>query len=138
MNAFVLDSSVALAWCFSDESTEATDALLDQAVNGTICVPSLWHLEVANVLTFAERKGRITPAQSAEFIALLQTLPIVVDAETPMRALGDILDLARSQRLTAYDAAYLELAVRLGTPLASRDSDLQNAAKKLGLSLLNV
>ena len=88
------------------------------------------------MLALAERRGRITPAESTELIALLETLEIVVDDETPSRALGRVLDLAREERLTAYDAAYLELAMRLGLPLASKDADLCDAAERLGVSVL--
>jgi len=100
-------------------------------------VPVIWHLEIANVLALSERRRRITPAGSAEFIALLETLEIVVDEETPSRALGRVLDLARGEQLTAYDAAYLELAMRLGVPLASKDGDLCNAAERLCVSVLS-
>ena len=132
----VVDASVALAWCFMDERTEATATLLERVQTDAAAVPSLWHLEVANVLALAERRGRITPAESTELIALLETLEIVVDDETPSRALGRVLDLAREERLTAYDAAYLELAMRLGLPLASKDGALCDAAERLGVSVL--
>ena len=132
----VIDASVALAWCFREERTEATATLLERVQTDAAAVPSLWHLEVANVLALAERRGRITPAESTELIALLETLEIVVDDETPSRALGRVLDLAREERLTAYDAAYLELAMRLGLPLASKDADLCDAAERLGVSVL--
>lgn len=78
----------------------------------------------------------MTPANSSEYIALLETLDVVVDDETPSRALGRVLDLARAEWLTAYSAAYLELAMRLGIPLASKDADLCDAAERLGVSVL--
>ena len=136
MTEVVIDASVALAWCFRDERTEATAKLLERVQTDAAAVPSLWHLEVANVLALAERRGRITPAESTELIALLETLEIVVDEETASRALGRVLDLARAERLTAYDAAYLELAMCLGLPLASKDADLCDAAERLGVSVL--
>ena len=108
------------------------DRLADEAAS----VPGIWHLEIANVLALSERRGRITPANSSEFIALLEKLVIVIDEETPLRALGRVLDLARAERLTAYDAAYLELAMRLAIPLASKDADLCTAAEHLGLTVL--
>jgi predicted nucleic acid-binding protein len=132
----VIDASVALAWCFRDQRTEATAKLLERVQTDAAAVPSLWHLEMANVLALAERRRRITPAESTELIALLETLEIVVDEETPSHALGRVLDLAREERLTAYDAAYLELAMRLGLPLASKDVDLCDAAERLGVSVL--
>ena len=95
-----------------------------------------WYLEVANVLAVAERCRRITPADTAEFIDLLETLMIDLDNETAPRAFNRILDLARSQRLTTYDAAYLELSMRLGVPLATKDGALSAAATRLGVTVL--
>jgi predicted nucleic acid-binding protein len=132
----VLDASVALAWCFKNEATAAADRVLERLAAEAAAVPAIWHLEIANVLALSERCRRITPARSTEFIALLETLLIVVDEETPSRALGRVLGLAREERLTAYDAAYLELAMRLGIPLASKDADLCDAAERLGVSVL--
>ena len=132
----MIDASVALAWCFGDERTEATVSLLERLQTDAAAVPNLWHLEVANGLALAERRGRITPAESAELIALLERIEIVVDGETPVRAFTRVLDLAREERLTAYDASYLELAMRLGVPLASKDGDLCDAAERLGVSVL--
>jgi predicted nucleic acid-binding protein len=132
----VIDASVALAWCFRDERTVVTERLRERVRTDTVAVPVLWHLEVANVLALAERRRRITPAESTELIALLETLDIEVDAETPSRAFGRVLDLAREERLTAYDAAYLELAMRLGVSLASKDGNLCDAAERLGVSVL--
>ena len=136
MTAFVLDSSIALCWCFENEVTEATGRLLEQLRAEAAAVPNLWHVEIANVLSLAERRRRITAAETAQFIALLEELEIDVDAETWTRAFTRILELARGERLTAYDAAYLELAMRLGVPLASKDADLCNAAERLGVSVL--
>ena len=136
MTDLVLDASVALAWCFKNEATAAADTVLERLATETASVPAIWHLEIANVLVMSERRRRITPANSTEFIALLEALVIVVDEETPSRAFGRVLDLAREERLTAYDAAYLELAMRLGLPLASKDGDLCDAAERLGVSVL--
>jgi len=132
----VIDASVALAWCFRDELTEAITGLLDWLQSNTAAVPTLWPLEVANVLALAERRRRITAAESAQLIALLGTLDIVVDPEAPARALTGILDLAREERLTVYDSAYLELAMRLGVPLASKDRELCDAAERVGVTVL--
>ena len=136
MSEIVIDASVALAWCFKDERTAVTAELLERVQTDLAAVPILWHLEIANVLALAERRGRITSAESAELIALLETLEIAVDEESPSRAFGRVLDLARSERLTAYDAAYLDLAMRLGAPLASKDRDLCNAAERVGVKVL--
>ena len=99
-------------------------------------MPSLWHLETANVLTLAERKGRLSEAATAAFVNMVQRLPIVVDPETSERALREILILARGQQLTSYDACYLELALRRGLPLATKDRILERAADRMGVSLL--
>ena len=136
MTELVLDASVALSWCFKNEATTVGDRVLERLEDAAASVPGIWHLEIANVLALSERRGRITPANSSEFIGLLGTLVIVIDEETPSRALGRVLDLARAERLTAYDAAYLELAMRLGIPLASKDADLCDAAEHLGVSVL--
>jgi predicted nucleic acid-binding protein len=136
VSGFVIDASAALAWCFDDESTEATRALLDRFEHEHAEVPSLWHLEVANALAMAGRNGRITPARTSEFIALIGGLPIVVDEQTPSLALSTVLDLARSERLSAYDASYLGLAMRRGVPLATKDTDLVKAAQRVGVTLL--
>lgn len=136
MISLVLDASITLCWCFEEEATVATDQLLERLQNESAAVPMFWHLEVANVLAVAERRKRITPADTAEFVELLETLMIVLDNETPTRAFNRMLDLARTQRLTAYDAAYLELSMRLGVPLATKDSALGTAATRLGVAVL--
>ena len=136
MTDFVLDASVALAWCFEDENTPSARQILARLREEAASVPATWPIEVANVLALAERRRRITPADSAEFIAKLEDVAILVDEETSSRAFGRVLDLAREERLTAYDAAYLELAMRLGVPLASKDADLCDAAQRLGVSVL--
>ncbi len=83
-----------------------------------------------------ERNKRITPARTSEFIALIGGLPIVIDEQTPIHALSTVLELARSERLSAYDASYLELAMRRGVPLATKDDDLAKAARRVGVTLL--
>jgi predicted nucleic acid-binding protein len=137
VTSIVIDASVALSWCFEDEASEATDQLLRQLADMVTVVPAHWHLEVANVLALAERRRRITLADSAEFIDLLETLDIEHDDETSERAFGRVLDLARGENLTAYDAAYLELAMRLGIPLATKDGALQAAARRVGVEVVS-
>jgi predicted nucleic acid-binding protein len=132
----VLDASVALSWCFKNEATAAGDRVLDRLAAESASVPAIWHLEIANVLALSERRRRITVAHSSEFIALLESLVIATDEEMPSRAFGRALDLARAEQLTAYDAAYLELAMRLGIPLTSKDADLCGAAERFGVSVL--
>ena len=117
-------------------ATAATRTLLDWLEQEDAEVPSLWHLELANALVVAARSRRITPARASEFIALIGGLPIVVDEQTPNHALGGVLELARGQGLSAYDASYLELAMRRGLPFATKDVDLAKAAGRVGVSLL--
>jgi predicted nucleic acid-binding protein len=138
VTAFTLDASIALAWCFADEATPAADAVLDRLADEEAAAPALWRLEVANGLAMAERRGRLNVAGLIRSVALLQGLAVTIDAEGLERTFRDLLDLARSERLTVYDAAYLELALRLGVPLASKDIKLRKAAEKLGLALLGV
>lgn len=132
----VLDCSIAMAWCFEDEATEFTDSLLECLAEGSARVPSIWSLEVANVLAISELKGRTTQAKITQFLQLLGDLPINIDAKTGEKAFTDILTLARSNRLTSYDAAYLELAVREGLPLATLDQGLKRVAGNIGVATL--
>jgi predicted nucleic acid-binding protein len=134
--AFVVDCSIAMAWLFYDEATPKTTALLNRLAIDTALVPAWWFIEITNVLAMAERKGRITPAQSDGFIADLSKLGIERDHEAPDRAFTHLLPLCRAHRLTSYDAIYLELAIRRSLPLATLDDDLRKAAKKLGVVLL--
>jgi predicted nucleic acid-binding protein len=133
---FVLDASIALAWCFEDEVTASTRDVLARLATESAAVPAIWPLEMANALIVAERGRRITRADSAEFIGTLESLVISIDAEAPSLGFTRILDLAREERLTAYDAAYLELAMRLGVPLASKDGRLCDAAERVGVTVL--
>jgi len=110
--------------------------VLDHMQDAGAQVPSLWHLEAANVMVKSLRLGKITQAQASTFVALLEALDIGTDGETSLRALHDTLDLARRYSLSAYDAAYLELALRKGLPLATLDTALSAAAQQAGVSLL--
>lgn len=134
--SFVIDCSVAMAWCFEDEATDFTDDLLERLGSEGAAVPSLWFLEVANVLTISERRGRTNQAKITKFLQLLSDLPITIDLKTEEKALTDILSLARTNGLTAYDAAYLELALREGLSLATLDRDLMQVARRLGVLVL--
>jgi predicted nucleic acid-binding protein len=136
VTAFVLDASIALAWCFADEATPATDALLDRLADREAIAPALWRIEVANALAMAERRGRLSVAGLTRSVDLLRRLAVAIDPEGSERAFRELLELARSERLIVYDAAYLELALRLGLPLASKDIKLRKAAARLGLAVL--
>ncbi len=138
MSGFVLDCSVAVAWCFEDEASPETDAILERLREEGALVPALWHLELGNVLVQAERRQRLSAAETTTRLELIADLPIRTDDETPGRALREVLTLARAEGLTTYDAAYLELAMRKGLPLASKDNELIKAAGHCGVaSLLN-
>lgn len=138
---FVLDNSVTMRWFFGDgkpqELAYATD-VLDALAEASALVPVTWGLEVANVLAIAEAKGLVTEARSGAFLEMLDGVDIEVDEETFSHALSDTLQLARRYRLSAYDASYLELALREGLSIATLDEDLQKAAKKAGLKRLTV
>jgi predicted nucleic acid-binding protein len=136
VTAFVLDASIALAWCFGDEATPATDALLDRLADEEAVAPALWRSGVANALIMAERRGRLSVAGLTRAGGWLQRLAVAIDPEGSERASRELLELARRERLTVYVAAYLELALRLGLPLASKDAKLRKAAAGLGLTVL--
>ena len=134
--AFIIDTSITMAWCFADEATKATESLRDRLEHEGVVVPSHWHLEVTNVLAMAEKRKRITAEKADEFLKLLETFGVEVDHDVSSRAFAQVLPLARANRLTTYDAAYLDLALRRGLPLASLDDDLRDAAKKAGVAVL--
>ncbi|MSU50757.1 MAG: PIN domain-containing protein [Opitutus sp.] len=133
MKEFVLDCSATVPWVFVSEATVETDALLDALAAGDKAwVPALWHLELGNVLLGAQRKGRIDKAGVEKFLAALDVFDIEVDPETMGVAWAKTLALAESFGLTVYDAAYLELALRRGLPLATLDRSLRLAMQKAG------
>ncbi|MGA8349295.1 MAG: type II toxin-antitoxin system VapC family toxin [Isosphaeraceae bacterium] len=132
---FVLDGSVTMVWGFEDEADEYAEAILERMPDLQAHVPSLWPLEVANALLVGERRRRITPAETAQFIAILGAFPITVDDQTVAHAWADTMHLARAHNLSSYDAAYLELAIRLGLPLAALDGKLKTAAGAMGVPL---
>jgi predicted nucleic acid-binding protein len=134
-DCFVLDGSVTLAWLFQDEKDPYADAVIAKFPRAVMLVPRLWHLEIGNVLLVGERKGRCTQADTASWLSFLSGLPIVVDGATEARAWSDTMNLGRQHGLTEYDAAYLELAVREGVPLATLDAKLKTAAQVIGVRI---
>jgi predicted nucleic acid-binding protein len=134
--SFVLDDSVALTWCFEDERTPATTALLVQIGESGALAPGLWTLEALYGLLVAERRGRLDASRRHRLAGFLHALPIKLDDETANRAWTETLRLAERFGLSAYDASYLELAQRHRLPLASLDQDLRAAATALGLHVL--
>jgi len=131
---FVLDASVACAWVFADEASQEVDDLLDRATTEEVIVPQLWRSEVLNTLIQAEKRGRITQSQIFEFWSYLEALGIKESSYSPNTT--RIVDLCKKHSLTAYDAYYLELALWLQAPLATRDKNLIQAAKIEGISTL--
>lgn len=138
---FVLDASVALLWLVPETNQAGIDyagATLKALKESQALVPSLFALEAANVVAKVESKGLVTEADAQRFIALLGRLNIVTDQATAAHALGDTLNLARRYKLSAYDAAYLELALRTGISLATLDADLAKAATAAGVPILGM
>jgi predicted nucleic acid-binding protein len=131
----VLDGSVALSWLFHDERDPYADAIVSKLPDLEMLVPRLWHLEIANILLVGERRRRCTQADSTTWLTFLSGLPIVVDTATEAQAWTDTIGLARQHTLSAYDAAYLELALREAAPLATLDSKLEAAATAVGVPI---
>jgi len=136
--SFVLDASVALLWLVPQTNVSGVDyaeSTLMALTGSQALVPSLWALEVSNVVAKVESKSIVTEAESQRFIAVLGELNVVTDHATAAHALGDTLNLARRYWLSAYDAAYLELALRTGLPLATLDAGLAKAATAAGVTI---
>lgn len=134
--SFVLDNSVTMRWLFGDGKPQElayAGRVLDAMQDVKALVPMTWGLEVANVIAKAEAKALVTEARSGAFLEMLDEVEIEVDTATFAHVLSDTLQLARRYKLSAYDASYLELALRTGLPLATLDDDLQKAAKKAGV-----
>ena len=131
--SLVLDSSTTLAWVYSDEITKPIRRVFNLVSENGAWVPGLWKLEVANILEMGVRRGRHDAAFRDSTLADLALLPISVDTETDRQAWGATLRLSERHRLTLYDAAYLELALRRGLPLASLDAELRRAAQAEGV-----
>lgn len=131
---FVLDCSVTMAWCFEDEASAYADAVLKQMKTEDALVPSLWHLEVLNVLLVAERRGRISSQQRREFLDLLYVL-VNLDTDLTATSIADtaVLELGLQFNLSIYDAVYLALAMTQKLPLATQDKKLKAAAQACGL-----
>jgi predicted nucleic acid-binding protein len=136
--SFVVDSSMTLAWYFQDERTDSSVAVLRQVVEMSAIVPALWRLEVLNGFQVAVRRGRIDTAYRDVSLADLQTLAIEIDAFTNRQAFSAALRVCDRFGLTAYDAAYLELAQRRQLPLATLDAALMRAARSENVPLVGV
>ena len=129
--SIVIDASVTLAWFFKDERTAFTENLLDYVAKNGAITPSIWPLEICNGLLMGHRRKRLSQADFHASLETLDALPITVDTTSLTHVLAKIPPLARDHQLTSYDASYLELAIRLGVPLATTDKQIIKAAKKL-------
>jgi predicted nucleic acid-binding protein len=133
----IVDSSITLAWFFEDESSDYADSVRSRLSGTPMFVPTVWAYQVANGLLEGERRGRTSPAKRVAFLNLLDSLPIVTDESSTPLAHRETSSLARQHGLSIYDAAYLELALRLGQPLATLDRKLRSAAESLGVAVVS-
>lgn len=131
---FVVDNSVVMSWCFKDETNNYADTVLESLTESAAVVPSIWTLEVVNVLLVAERQKRLGESDSIRFLTLLSQLPIFVEYERP-EMMKELLALARSNNLSSYDASYLDLAMRKGFPIATLDKRLIEAAIRIDVPI---
>ena len=138
MPPFVVDASMTLSWCFADEATPYSRAVLAALQNTYAVVPALWPFKIASGLAIAERRKRISQDQIAEFLETLRKLPIHVERREAVWLCQAMVRLAREHDLTAYDAAYLDLANRDQLHLATLDHDLQEACRTLGVAVLEI
>ncbi len=133
---FVVDNSVVMSWCFRDQANPYADSILERLTEAVAYVPSIWSLEVVNVLLAAERRKIMGEADSVRFIKLLSQLPIFVEYESHEKVMKELLGLARAHSLSSYDASYLDLAMRKGLPLATLDKNLRKAAQSTNVLIL--
>ena len=137
MSWIVLDASVTLSWCFPDEQTPAALGVLDLLKAGDqALVPVFWCSEVLNSLLVGERKGRISPDQTRAFLEDLRALRPTLDPASLERVFKDTQVLCRQYGLASYDALYVELAMRSGSPLATLDKNQRDAAMAVGVTCL--
>jgi predicted nucleic acid-binding protein len=133
----VLDASIAISWVFEDESSPYAEEIIEALKSQRALVPQVWPLEVDNAILVAVRRRRIQEADAFRFLTVLDTLPLEIDLEIALQALGQqILGLGLSHGLSSYDASYLELAMRRGLPLATQDEGLRRAAETAGIDIM--
>jgi predicted nucleic acid-binding protein len=138
MTDFVLDNSVSMRWLLESEKAsdqKYAEAVLKSLVQVDALVPNLWHLEATNVLLGAEKRCEVEAGEIERFISQLENLPLHVDPLTSHQSFNRTMALSRIYKLSSYDAAYLELAIREGLPLATLDKDLRKAARKADVGL---
>ena len=137
MTRFVLDASIVLTWCFPDEEAQKAEKISERiALGDTPAVPAFWRHEVLNALLMGEKRKRLTTELIQTFVSDLERLPSEIDAPAAGTVFHTTLDLCRKHGLTAYDAAYLELAMRHRVALATADSALERAARAEGVEIL--
>lgn len=135
--SFVLDATVALSWAFQGEGGGYVEEVLDALAEVEATVSSVWPVQISNGLATAERIHRLEPTESTAFLGLLQSLPIRIDALDARRVFDATHRLARTHGIPTSDATYLDLALRLGLPLATLDSRLRDAAGREGLRIFS-
>lgn len=138
MTAFVLDNSVAMRWLLASNKVSDqryAESVLRSLSNAEAVVPNLWHLEAANVLLSAANRKALEISAVERLTVQLENLPITVDTLTANQVLGHTMSLAKAYRLSSYDAAYLELALRESLPLATLDKDLLKAARRSDIEI---
>jgi predicted nucleic acid-binding protein len=138
VSRFVIDNTVTMAWCFTEEATELTETLLSRlsSLTDSAIVPALWLYEVVNVTELAVRSGRVTEGKASAFLESLADLPIEVENPTRIQMFVSVRALVTQYKLTAYDASYLEVAIRHRLPIASSDKAVMRAAHTAGIALV--
>jgi predicted nucleic acid-binding protein len=137
VSGIVVDASITLAWCFPDEQTKLSTLVLDRLKAGDeAVVPAFWAVEVLNTLLVGERRGRISETQTQSFLADVRALGPTLDYASLEQVCGPVQTISRAHRLTPYDALYIELAMRMGCPLATLDQPQHDAARALGVDCL--
>lgn len=134
--AVVLDASLTVAWCFEDETTERTEALLEQVMSEGAVVSAFWSLEVANALRSGFQRDRLDLQRALAFARALDSLPVTADPAASLLSPVEALTLALQYGVTSYDATYIEVAARHGLPLASNDDRIRGAARASGIQVL--
>jgi len=138
LSALVADASVALAWLFPDEGSEYADAVLEALKDREVVVPAIWPVEIANAIWVGERRKRIRPQDVRGFIDLLEDLNIVQDSRPFASVLSEVVAISRECGISAYDAAYLDVALRHGAPFATLDKALERAARAAGIEIVKL
>lgn len=137
MSRIVLDASVVLTWCFPDEEAHKAQEIAERIAEGAkVSVPPFWRHEILNALLVGERRKRLTRELTEAFLRDLARLPVDLDDRDAAIVFFNTQSLSRHYGLTAYDAAYLELAVGKSCPLATVDHDLRRAAVAQGVDVL--